>query len=133
MLAELHTAVLCRLCLQKVSFPRTFEASTSQHEEYMAYLARRHETAKRLQPQQDKDERGIVLQNLKNDQVAKANYRFPEKRHGLLKVQITIAKCGQIILQQADYTIAERLEKLYNITTILNNILDGFRDTWTSY
>ena len=79
MLAELHTAVLCRLCLQKVSFPRTFEASTSQHEEYMAYRARRHEIAKRLQPQQDKDERGIVLQNLKNDQVAKANYRFPEK------------------------------------------------------
>ena len=64
-LAGLHAAVLCRLGLQKSLFPRTFEASTTRHDEYMAYRGRRHKIVKRLRLQLNEEDRNILLHNLK--------------------------------------------------------------------
>ena len=84
----------------------------------MAYRGRRHKIVKRLRLQQNDEDRDIALQNLKTIELRKQNSPFPPKRPGSLKVQITTTHYGQVILQQADYTIAERRERLYNIILI---------------
>ena len=60
-LAGLHAAVLCRLGLQRSTFPRNFEAATSRHDQYMAYRGRRHKLLTRLWLQQDEGKRDILI------------------------------------------------------------------------